>query len=174
MGPDANEKARLGRRVVATIVVVYATWLAMLATHELGHVIAAWIGGGKVLSVSVPLLGFSQTIVWPNPHERLEVWGGPVLGGALPLVACAIVRAAARRVPAALTFFAGFCLIANGGYLGVGWRWHSGDAGDLLRLGTPVWTLIAFGAVAAAAGLAVWHRCRWMTWRADPAAPASP
>jgi hypothetical protein len=41
-------------------------------------------------------------------------------------------------------FFAGFCLIANGIYLGVGSFSGVGDAGDLLRYGAPRGTLIAF------------------------------
>jgi len=51
----------------------------------------------------------------------------------------------------------------GGAYLGVGWIWHAGDAGDLLRLGTPAWMLVLFGVAAAAAGLVLWHRCRWLT-----------
>lgn len=54
-------------------------------------------------------------------------------------------------------FWAGFCLIANGAYLGVGWTMRAGDAGDLLRHGTPVGVMVLFGAVAFSAGLALWH-----------------
>ena len=55
-------------------------------------------------------------------------------------------------------FFAGFCLIANGAYLGVGSFIRAGDAGDLFRYGTPQWLLIAFGVVTMSGGLYLWHR----------------
>jgi hypothetical protein len=57
-----------------------------------------------------------------------------------------------------LQLFAGFCLIANGVYLGVGWIDNAGDAGDLLRRGTPVWVLVGFGLLASGGGLYLWHR----------------
>ena len=53
--------------------------------------------------------------------------------------------------------FAGFCLVANGAYIGVGWSLEAGDAADLLRMGTPVWLMIAFGLTASAGGLWLWH-----------------
>jgi hypothetical protein len=143
--------------------VIYATWIGMLALHEMGHAINAWVSGGRVIRVSIPPWGFSQTIVWPNPHELFEVWGGPTWGAGLGLIACGIAFLARRRLPETLKFFTGFCLIANGCYLGLGWIWRSGDAGDLVRLGVPIWTLIVFGIVAVGAGLMLWHRCRWLT-----------
>src|SRR5262249_2586101 len=56
-----------------------------------------------------------------------------------------------------LRFFAGFCLIANGAYLGVGWLDRVGDAGDLLKLGVPAWQLVLFGVVTVVPGLYLWH-----------------
>ena len=50
-------------------------------------------------------------------------------------------------------FFAGFCLIANGVYLGIGAFQGDGDAGDLLRMGTPKWCLWLFGLIAVPLGL---------------------
>ncbi|MBI5758664.1 MAG: hypothetical protein HZA46_09115 [Planctomycetales bacterium] len=56
-----------------------------------------------------------------------------------------------------VTFFAGFCLIANGGYLAIGSFDGLGDAGDLLNHGAPGWSLIVFGAVTIPVGLWLWH-----------------
>jgi hypothetical protein len=56
-----------------------------------------------------------------------------------------------------LRFFAGFCLIANGAYLGVGSFDGVGDAGDLLRHGAPVWQLWVFGLMCVPTGLWLWH-----------------
>jgi hypothetical protein len=68
--------------------------------------------------------------------------------------------AAGRRLPGTfvLRFFAGFCLIANGAYLAAGAWAGIGDAGDLLRHGSPTWCLWLFGVVAVPAGLWLWHR----------------
>ena len=56
-----------------------------------------------------------------------------------------------------MRFFAGFCLIANGAYLGVGSFAGIGDAGELLRLGMSVPMLWGFGLLVFPAGLLVWH-----------------
>ena len=148
---------RLGVRLILAIVILYASWLGMMTVHEAGHVMHANISGGDVRSVSVPLLGFSQTIVDPNPREIFVVWGGPVWGATLPVVACGIVRMVRKRVPAVLRFFAGFCLLANGVYIGIGWMWRAGDTGEMLRLGTPLWIMITFGVACVIGGLAMWH-----------------
>jgi hypothetical protein len=137
----------------------------MLVTHELGHVIGAWMSGGRVLSVSIPLVGFSQTIVHPNPHDVFETWCGPVIGSILPALVLLVVRAVQRRMPTLLGLFAGFCLIANGAYLGIGWIWRAGDAGDLVRLGAPVWVLLGSGAVGVTSGLLCWHRTPGLSFR---------
>ena len=56
-----------------------------------------------------------------------------------------------------LRFFAGFCLIANGCYIGVGSFGRIGDAGDMLRNGSPIWTLWLFGFVTFPLGLYLWN-----------------
>jgi hypothetical protein len=55
------------RTVLLALVLIYPFWLAMMAAHELGHVIGAVTTGGRVLQVTIPLLGFSETILHPNP-----------------------------------------------------------------------------------------------------------
>jgi hypothetical protein len=42
-------------------------------------------------------------------------------------------------------------------YVGAGWLYHAVDAGELLRLGAPVWRLIAFGTVWMIVGLWWWR-----------------
>jgi hypothetical protein len=56
------------------------------------------------------------------------------------------------------TVFAGFCLIANGAYIGIGAFDQLGDAGVMLRHGSPMWALLLFGAAMAPARLWLWHR----------------
>ena len=136
---------------------IYGCWVGMMAVHELGHVIHAWVSGGTVWAVRVPLAGFSVTEFSTNPRPHFVAWGGAVWGSLLPAAAWAVFRL--RRWPgtALVQFFAGFCLVANGVYLGVGWTRRAGDAGDLMEYGSPVWVLVGFGVIAAGAGLFLWH-----------------
>lgn len=153
---------RVGRGVLLAVPAVYACWMGMMAVHEAGHVLHAWLSGGVVDRVSVPPLGFSQTFYAVNPRPGFVAWGGAVWGCLIPLVTLGGVTFARRRVPRALRqwlqFFAGFCLVANGVYLGAGWTTRAGDAGDLLDHGTPAAALVAFGLTATGAGLYLWHR----------------
>jgi hypothetical protein len=144
------------RLIILTAILAYPFWLAMMAFHELGHVIGALATGGTVTSVSIPLVGFSRTDVWPSPSPRVEVWCGPILGAALPLALALAMRR--TRVGSFALGFAGWCLIVNGAYIGIGWIHHAGDAGDLLRLAAPKWFMIAFGVACLTGGLYLWHR----------------
>lgn len=134
------------------------SWYAMLAVHELGHVLAAWSTGGTVTGVILHPLAISRTDVLPNPHPLSVVWAGPLLGVVLPLIVWGLFCAA--RIPGAFLprFWAGFCLLANGGYIGLGSFAGIGDAGDMLRLGSPIWSLWLFGLVTMPVGLLLWHR----------------
>jgi hypothetical protein len=60
----------------------------------------------------------------------------------------------------ALRFFAGFSLIANGLYLGLGGFDRVGDCADLLSHGAGLGQLVAFGIGATALGTYSWHRMR--------------
>jgi hypothetical protein len=137
---------------------VLGSWLLMQAVHEAGHVLAAWLSGGRVAKVVLHPLTISRTDLAHNPAPVVVVWAGPVIGVLLPLLLWAI--AAWRRMPGAfvLRFFAGFCLIANGAYIGAGSFERVGDCGEMLRHGTPMWALWLFGAATVPAGLALWHR----------------
>ena len=128
-------------------------WLAMMAVHEAGHVLGALLTGGTVKVVVLHPLKISCTVLSHNPQPLLVTWAGPVIGVLIPLAAFGV--AAALRMPGAylLRFFAGFCSIANGAYIGVGSFESIGDAGDMLRHGSPTWHLWLFGAVTIPLGL---------------------
>lgn len=133
------------------------SWLAMMIVHELGHVLHAWISGGGVTEVVLHPLAISRTDVEPNPRPHFVAWGGPVWGCALPVLALWIVRRLRFRWDHLAAFFAGFCLVANGAYLGSAVWLPAGDAEDLLRMGTPLWLLVVFGACTMAGGLWLWN-----------------
>ena len=132
-------------------------WLAMMAVHELGHVVGAVATGGSVERVVLHPLTISRTDVLPNPSPRLVVWAGPIGGVLLPLALLLAARAGRFQWAYLIQFFAGFCLIANGAYIGIGSFGKIGDAGDMLRHGSPTWTLWLFGIVTFPFGLYLWN-----------------
>jgi hypothetical protein len=134
------------------------SWLGMMAVHECGHVLGAWLTGGTVAKVVAQPWTFSRTDLAHNPHPLVVAWAGPVGGVLLPLAALGLAYLC--RIPGIylLRFFTGVCLIANGAYLGVGSFDAAGDAGDLLRHGAAMWQLWAFGLLTAPFGLYLWHR----------------
>jgi hypothetical protein len=140
--------------IVSTLV---GSWLAMQAVHEFGHVLGAWATGGRVERVVLSPLTISRTDLAENPRPLLVVWAGPVLGVALPLLAWGLAQLV--RLPGAFVFrfFAGFCLIANGLYIGVGSLDRVGDCGVMLRHGSEPWQLWLFGVVTVPIGFVLWH-----------------
>jgi hypothetical protein len=137
---------------------VLGSWLGMQAVHELGHVLGAWLTGGRVAHVVLYPLTISRTDLAENPQPLVVVWAGPIIGVVLPLLLWII--AILTRLPGAfvLRFFAGFCLLANGLYVGVGSFDRVGDCGEMLRHGSELWQLWLFGAITTPVGLYLWHR----------------
>lgn len=132
-------------------------WLSMMAVHEGGHFLCARLTNGQVTSVVLHPLAISRTDVMPNPRPLIVCWGGPILGCVTPLIAWGISRVVLLRFTFLARFFAGFCLIANGAYIGFGSFDGIGDAGELLRLGTLPPLLWGFGLLTVPSGLLVWH-----------------
>jgi hypothetical protein len=180
------------KRVHQTLLILstlLGSWLGMQDVHELGHVAAAWLTGGRVAKVVLDPLTISRTDLAENPRPLTVVWGGPILGVFLPLIVWlgaqvfpsplageglrvrgSDVRgpsvagsdatdAAPRGLPGTfvLRFFAGFCLIANGSYLGAGSFTHIGDAGEMLKHGADPWHLWLFAVLTVPTGLWLWN-----------------
>src|SRR5262249_22316210 len=153
---------RIANRTAQVILIVSfiaLCWLGMQVVHELGHVFAAKMTGGEVTRVALHPLIVSRTDLAQNPHPLAVVWGGPLLGSLLPLLAFG--AASITRLPGGylFRFFSGFCLVANGVYIGTGWLFANGaDPGVMLENGSPNWLLVAFGLLTFPVGLYLWHR----------------
>ena len=146
------------QQIAFVVSLLALSWMGMMATHELGHVLGALVSGGIVERVVVHPLTISRTDVTPNPNPLIVVWLGPIVGCILPLVAAMLVP---QRLPFArrtAMFFAGFCLLANGAYIAVGSIDKVGDCGEMLKHGSPLWTLLLFGAITIPIGFWLWHR----------------
>lgn len=144
-------------QIVLIVSTVLASWLGMQAVHESGHVIGAWLTGGRVARVVLHPLTISRTDLAENPSPLVVVWTGPLFGVVAPLLIWGIAVAGRISGTFVLRFFAGFCLLANGLYIGLGSFGRVGDCGEMLRHGSALWQLWLFGALAAPAGVWLWH-----------------
>jgi hypothetical protein len=131
----------------------------MQVVHELGHVLLALATRAEVTKVALHPLIMSRTDLAENPHPLAVVWGGPLLGSVLPLIAFGFAFITRSPGIYLFRFFAGFCLVANGVYIGTGWLIANGaDPGVMLENGSPTWLLVVFGLLTFPAGLYLWHR----------------
>lgn len=144
-------------QIVLIVSTFLGSWLGMQAVHELGHLVAAWLTGGKVERLVLHPLTISRTDLSVNPRPLLVVWAGPMVGVLLPLAFWGAVSATNLSGRFVARFFAGFCLLANGAYIGGGSFDGVGDCGEMLRHGSPRWLLWLFGLVCLPAGLWLWH-----------------
>lgn len=145
-------------QILFSFSVIGICWLSMMAVHEMGHVLGAVISGGEVQRVVLYPLSISRTDVEPNPNPLLVVWAGPIVGCVVPIVLSLLLPRQLELVKAIGSFFAGFCLIANGAYISFGAIDQVGDCKEMLQHGSPLAVLVLFGIVATIAGFTFWHR----------------
>ena len=144
------------RRWLFILLFLNLCWFGMQAVHEFGHVLAAWGSGATV--ERVVLLPISRTDTG-NVEYPLFVYGaGAMFGTAFPVLLWLIVRLFQWRTAYLFRFFAGFCLVANGAYIGCGFS-VSGptDAGLLIEYGASRLVLVLFGVLCMSGGLFLWH-----------------
>lgn len=149
-----KDRARSALLIALTLI---GSWYAMMAIHEFGHVLGAWLTGGRVERIVLEFFSFSRTDVVPNPNPFVVVWAGPIVGSLLPLLVWAINRLFGKTTDLVARSWAAFCLLANGLYIGAGAFGRVGDASDMIAAGSPMWTLVVFGIIAATSGLALFN-----------------
>ncbi|TWT31395.1 hypothetical protein [Blastopirellula retiformator] len=145
------------RRVLFGLAIVAICWLWMQIIHELGHAAATWLIGGQVELVYLVPWEISRTDFHAPQHELPIIWAGPIFGAMAPLIVWLAMRLGKSKHEPLAAFFAGFCLIANGAYLGAAIRSPVGDAAEILKQGGAVWQLAAFGGVCVPLGLWLWN-----------------
>lgn len=143
--------------------------MGMMLVHESGHVLGVWMSGGTVVRVVWFSGEFSRTDAGVNPWPMVEVWGGPVVGVAVPLMGYWLVRWLRWSRGYLVCFFAGFCWVVNGVYIGMGVAEAVGDSRKMLRLGTPMWVLGCLGVWEwwVAFGCSMWRVRGWGLGRGE-------
>lgn len=144
-------------QVVLIASTLVACWLGMQLVHELGHVVAAWLSGAQIEYLALHPLEISRTDVLHNRHPLLVTWAGPICGVLFPMLLWQMSVLLRRPTTFVWRFFTGFCWVANGAYIGLGSFEQVGDCGELLRHGSPMFTLWLFGLVCVPVGLWIWH-----------------
>ncbi|PQO44742.1 hypothetical protein [Blastopirellula marina] len=144
-------------RGVFCFAVIVNCWLWMQIIHELGHVAATYFLGDQVDFVYLVPWDISRTDFHAPQHELPIIWAGPIFGAIVPSLIWLVARLYRSRQEPLFAFFAGFCLIANGAYLGAAIFLPVGDAAEILKLGGAVWQLALFAAVCLPLGFWLWN-----------------
>ena len=122
-------------------------WCIMVTTHELGHVVGGWLGGGTLVELEIRPWHLPHSRFAPDPYPLVTLWMGPVLGVVVPLGLASVLRYRWTWL------VAHFCLLANGMYLATAWftgdRWL--DTPRLLDAGA--WPISIVGYCALTIGL---------------------
>jgi hypothetical protein len=128
----------------------------MEAVHECGHVLAAWGSGATVERVVFIWISCTETA---NVEYPLFVYGaGAVFGALFPLLLWLVVGGLRLKIAYLFRFFAGYCLIANGAYIGCDFSVVGPtDAGMLIEHGASRLILVLFGVLCVSGGLFLWH-----------------
>ena len=145
------------QQIVLIVSFLLFSWLGMQAVHELGHIVGAWLTGGDVTRVVLHPLAISRTDLGHNRLPLVVVWAGPIVGVLLPLIVYMVAKAFRVGGLYLFRFFAAFCLLVNGGYIGFGPSEGVLDTAVMVRCGTPRWVMVSFGLAAIALGLYLMH-----------------
>lgn len=105
-------------RGVFCFAVIANCWLWMQIIHELGHVAATFFLGDQVELVYLVPWDISRTDFHAPQLELPIVWAGPLFGAIVPAFGWLASRLLKSSKEPLAAFFTGFCLIANGAYLG--------------------------------------------------------
>lgn len=140
----------MGNRFVNFGLLLVASWVVMTMSHEVGHLVGGWAGGGTLTDFDLAPWRLPYSVHNPDPNPRLTLWAGPLLGVVVPIAAALALRRHWSN------FVADFCLIANGTYLALGWATGDPllDTPKMLAAGTSPALIAAYCTVMIAVGYA--------------------
>lgn len=105
----------LANRFSILVMLLVVSWCVMTFTHEMGHVVGGWVGGGILTRIDLVPWHLPYSIHHPDPSPLITLWAGPILGIIVPCLFSVLIRHHWS------IFIADFCLLANGGYLALAW-----------------------------------------------------
>ena len=147
MIPPANRLWHI-LRWLRLVFLLSVAWCVMVLSHETGHLLGGWLGGGKLQQADLRPWALPHSRFDPDPHPLLTLWAGPIFGVAGPLIAALLIR------KPWVWLIAHFCLLANGCYLITAWvdgGTHL-DTTRLLAQGASPLQIIAYCAITIAWG----------------------
>jgi hypothetical protein len=153
----ANEHSRVSQIILIGTLIGFS-WLAMQAVHELGHVMGARATGADIKQVVLHPMTISRTDLGQNPKPLQVVWAGPLVGALLPLAAYLLCVGLRMPFLYLLRFFVGFCLVANGVYIGSGAFIPLADTAVMAFNGSPRWLMALYGLIAIPLGFILWNK----------------
>ncbi len=112
----------------------------MVTTHEVRHLLGGHVGGAALTDFDLAPWRLSYSMHNPNPHPRVTLWAGPLIGCLAPVIVAVIVRSPS------VWFVADFCVLANGGYLALAFGSDDRylDTTRLIDAGSHPVTIVAF------------------------------
>jgi hypothetical protein len=134
----------------------------MLITHETGHVVGGWLSGGRLVSAELRPWHLPYSIFAPDPRPLVTLWAGLISGVLAPLLFALAIRKNWTRL------MAGFCLLANGFYIAIGW-WSGDpylDTTKLLEHGAHPISLTAYCAATIVCGYYLFRSACVEIWKA--------
>jgi hypothetical protein len=102
-------------RLIRFLALLVTAWTIMALTHEVGHLVGGWAGGGTLQSAELRPWRLPHSHFAPDPAPLATLWSGPALGVLAPLALAMLLHREAAW------FVAYFCLLANGTYLALSW-----------------------------------------------------
>lgn len=101
----------MAKQILCLCPLLVAAWCVMTLTHEMGHLVGGWYGGGTLIAAELRPWHLPYTIFDPDPRPLVTLWCGPILGAVAPLLVALLVR---REW---MWFVASFCVVANGAFI---------------------------------------------------------
>jgi hypothetical protein len=157
-------------RWIRLLLLLLIAWVTMTTTHEAGHIVGGWLGGGELRQLELRPWHLPYSLFEPNPHPLLTLWMGPILGIAVPALFALIIRQKWSW------FVANFCVLANGCYLATAWITGDRfiDTQQLLAAGAWPISIAAYCSITIAVGYIGFRRsCTEMLRNTNGKATAS-
>ncbi|MEM9701332.1 MAG: hypothetical protein AAF907_02660 [Planctomycetota bacterium] len=156
-------------RLLGFVSLLLAGWCVMTFTHELGHLLGGWLGGGELRSAWLGPWPPPSSQFQPDPHPALTLWAGPLFGTAAPAFLATFVPRTWPGLRRRAWFLADFCLLANGSYLAVAWTTGDRllDTPRMFRAGVSPVGIAAFCLLACGVGYVRFRNDCWAVWDSE-------